>query len=367
MTGRATPDGVIPVRRFDGPHGITLHLAVARSDRAHRAQPADCGLRLCPGPVADADARRLSRRLARETRIRHEIHHTGFRGAEIVVTGADRADPALLRAVAELLDGHHGALYSAADLGVTAADIATLSAMTPYVLGAAARVLPGAAEPATATACGVLGAIEAWAGGPVAGLRVLVHGTGNVGRALAERLVRAGAAVLVHDTRADAPTPPGCHRVRDWTDHRVDVLAPCSCDDLIDPPLARRLPCAAVIGSAGAVLTHEAATCAILHHRGITYLPTPVTNAGAALTHSIEHYAPDAYHRAPADEVYAFVRRAVRIAAADLAEAARHARLSPSAMLLRGHRAAAAGRIRGLEFAPGSGPCDAALAPAVPR
>lgn len=355
MTGRATPDGVIAVRRFDCPDGVTLHLAVARSAPARRAQPANGGLRICPGPVDDADARRLSRRLARETRIRHEIHRTGFRGAEIVVTGTDRAGPALLHTVAGLLDGHRGALYAAADLGVTAADVETLAALTPYVLGAPS----GAADPATATAYGILGAIEAWANGSVTGLRVLVHGAGSVGGALAERLARAGAAVLVHDNRSDVPTPPGCHRVRDWTAHPVDVLAPCSSRDLIDPALAHLLACAAVIGSSGAVLTDEAATSAVLHRRGIVYLPTPVTNAGAALAHSIQHYAPDTYRHATARDVYAFVRHAVRSAAAELADAARRAGLSPSAALLR-RVDTPGGRIRGLEFTPGAGttaPC----------
>ncbi len=351
VTGRAVPDGVIPVRRFDAPHGITLYLAVARGDPALRTRPADCGLRVCPGRLGDAEARRLSRRLARETRIRNETHRTGFRGAQLLATGVDRADPALLRSVAALLDGMRGAVYTGADLGVTARDIARLAVMTRYVLGAPCP-RPDPVAPATATACGVLGAIEAWAGGPVAGLRVLVHGAGSVGGALAARLARAGAAVLVHDARPDVPTPAGCHRVGDWTGHPVDVVAPCSCGDLIDPALARRLSCGAVIGSAGAVLTDEAATSTVLHHRGITYLPTPVINAGAALTHSIQHYAPDAYRRAAAEDVYAFVRRSVRRAAAELADAARREGRSPAATLLR-RRAAPPARARGLDFAAG--------------
>jgi leucine dehydrogenase len=345
VSGRAAPDGVTHVRRFTGPHGSTIHLAVAQAAPAQRRHPVSGRLRIWAGAVADADARRLARRLAREMRISHEIHRTGFRGAEIVVTGVRCADPVLLRSVAELLGGHHGTLFTGADLGITAGDLATLSAMTPYVFGAGRDTVA-----ATATAFGVLGAIEAWAGGPVAGLRVLVHGTGKVGGELAARLAAAGAIVAVHDVRPGATVPPGCHRVSDWTGHPVDVLAPCSAGDLIDAPLAHRLSCGAVIGSAGAVLADEAATCAVLHRRGITYLPTPLVNAGAAITHSIEHYAPQAYRRASADAVYDFVRRAVRSAAADLAEAARRAGLSPSAVLLRRRREPPAGRIRGLEF-----------------
>lgn len=347
MTGRAAPDGVIRVRRFSGPNGCTLHLAVAQAAPAHRHQPVSGGLRICPGPLDDADARRLSRRLAREMRISHEVHRTGFRGAEIVVTGARGADPAVLRAVAELLGGHRGTLFTGAELGVSARDFSTLSALTPYVLGTDPG--PGT-DPATATAHGVLGAIEAWAGGSVAGLRVLVHGTGKVGGVLARHLASAGAVVAVH-VRPGGPVPPGCHRIADWAGHPVDVLVPCSAGDLIDAPLAHRLHCGAVIGSAGAVLADEAATCAVLHRRGITYLPTPVVNAGAAIAHSIEHYAPQVYRDAAADEVYRFVRSTVRATAADLTQAARRAGLSPSAVLLRSRRTPVP-RIRGLEFAP---------------
>jgi leucine dehydrogenase len=346
VSGRAAPDGVIRVRRFSGPDGSTIHLAVAQAAPAHRDRPVGGRLRICREAVDDADARRLSRRLARETRISHEVHRTGFRGAEIVVTGANGTHQALLRTVAELLGGHRGTLLAGADLGVTARDLTMLSAMTPYVLGAGRGAVP-----AVATAYGVLGALEAWARGGVGGLNVLVHGAGQVGRALAERLAAAGAVVAVHDARPGVTVPPGCHRVLDWVGHPVDVLVPCSTCDLIDVPLAHRLHCGAIIGSASAVLADEAATCAVLHRRGITYLPTPVVNAGAAIAHSIEHYAPQAYRQATADQVYGFVRAAVRSAAADLAETARACGLSPSAVLLHRWRDPAGGPIRGLEFA----------------
>ncbi|MFI5759304.1 hypothetical protein, partial [Streptomyces sp. NPDC051569] len=326
-------DGSVLVRRFRGPRGVTFHLALAQGDPRRRL-PAGGELRIRPGPAHEPDARRLSRRLARETLLRHEVHRTGFWGAQIVVTGAEVVDEALLFAVAEMLNGHEGTLYAGAGTGVTAREIELLSGMTPYVLGASG----GGAGPSRATAFGVLGALEAWARGPVAGTRVLVHGAcgvAGVGGVLARELVAAGAAVLTCDPAPGAADLPGCRPVTDWAEREVDVLVPCSVSDLIDVRLARRLRCGAVIGPAGAVLADEDVTAGVLHGRGITYLPTPLVGAGPVITGSIEHYAPDVFRTASPGRVEAFVRDTVRSAAAELTAAALDAGVSPSVALRR--------------------------------
>ncbi|MFF1957426.1 hypothetical protein ACFVWX_10590 [Streptomyces sp. NPDC058220] len=341
----------VQVRRFRGPRGSTLHLALAPG-RPRQRVPANGGLRVRPGPAHEPDARRLSRRLAREMLVQHEVHRTGFRGATIVVTGAGAVDEPLLLAVAEVLNGYEGRLYTGADMGVTAHDMELLAGMTPYVLNA----VSSAFEPHTATAFGVLGAVEAWARGPVAGLRVLVHGTGKVGGVLARELATAGATVLTCDIAPGVADLPGCRPVEDWAEREVDVLVPCSVNDLIDVRLARRLRCGAVIGSAHAVLADEDVTADVLYGRGITYLPAPLVSAGAVMVDSMELYGPEAFRGASPRRVYEFVRNTVRSAVADLTAAALHAGLSPTAALdrvtlpptgaycgLRFHRTATAG------------------------
>ncbi|MFF2521406.1 NAD-glutamate dehydrogenase [Streptomyces liangshanensis] len=62
--------------------------------------------------------------------------------------------------------------------------------------------------------------------------------------------------------------------------------------DLVDPALAGRLRCGAVIGSANAVLAEEDTTARILRRRGIDPVPTPLTGAGVVIVDSIEHYGP---------------------------------------------------------------------------
>jgi len=280
-----------------------------------RPRPATGGLRVLPGRGGTADGllgpRRLSSRLAAEALLKHRIHRTGFWGAKLVVTGARGVDDTVLRLVAAVLDGYGGSLYAGAGMGVSAADLAALAALSPYVLDAAGAGI----GPHTATAHGVLGAIEAWTGGPPAGLRALVHGTGKVGRAVARELVAAGATVLTYDSAPGAAALPGCRPVRAWADTPVDVFVPCSVGDLIGPSLALNLRCGAVIGSASAVLADQAATAAVLDRRGVVHLPPPLVNAGAAIADSIQRYAPAALRAAAPADVYAFVRQTVRSSA----------------------------------------------------
>ncbi|MFJ2651475.1 hypothetical protein ACIO1C_32725 [Streptomyces sp. NPDC087420] len=322
MTGRAGagpagPEGAVRVSRFTGPRGTTLHLAFATGDPA-QPLPANGGLRVQAGGPPVPDPRRLTRRLATEMLLKHRLHHTGFWGAKMLVTGADAVDDNLLAAVARVLNTHAGTLYTGADMGVSTADMERLSRMTPYVLNA----IGSSVEPHTATAFGVLGAVEAWTRGPVTGLRVLVHGVGKVGGVLAGELVAAGATVLTYDTDPRVPDIPGSRSVRDWAEQDVDVLVPCSVSDLVDPALAGRLRCGAVIGSANAVLAEEDTTAAILRRRGVDYVPTPLVGAGAVIVDSIEHYARTAFRAASPDRVYAFVRQTVRTAVRDLLDTA---------------------------------------------
>ncbi|MEV6047843.1 hypothetical protein [Streptomyces xanthochromogenes] len=320
--GRAPAAPDIRVSRFRGPAGSMLHVALARGAR-DEPLPANGGLRLATGRFAGGGPCRLSRRLAAEMLLKHQLHRTGFSGAKLVLTGARAVDDELLAWTAAVLDQYAGTLYTGADMGVTAHDMARLACLTPYVLNAVGSPV----EPHVSTAFGVLGALEAWSGGPVAGLRVLVHGAGKVGAVPAAELAAAGATVLVHDSAPGAAEIPGCLPVRDWAAAEVDVFMPCSASDLIGPALARRLSCGAVIGSANAVLADEAATLRVLADRGIVHLPTPLVNAGAVIVDSIEYYAPAAFRTADPEHVYAFVTSTVResvarlLAEADTAEA----------------------------------------------
>lgn len=316
MTAPAGPAGPpdhtadVRITRFYGPRGSAVHMALAEGDPA-RPLPANGGLRVTRRRLTESAARGLSGRLAAEMLLKHRLHRTGFWGAKIVVDGVDVVGDDLLALVAEVLNSCEGTVYTGADMGVDAADMERLARLTPYVLNA----VGSRAEPQAATAHGVLGAITAWAGGSPQGLRVLVHGAGKVGGALARELVAAGATVLTCDRDAAAADIPGCRPVLDWAAHSVDVLAPCSVSDLLGPPAAERLRCGAVIGSANAVLSDERATAAVLARRGITFLPTALTNAGAVIVDSVEHYSPHAFRAAAPEDLYAFVRTTVHAAA----------------------------------------------------
>lgn len=349
LTGAPGPGwAAAQAKRFRGAGGRTLHVALAPGARG-LPLPANGGLRVEAATFPGGGPRRLSRRLAEEMLLTHRLHHTGFTGAKLVVTGADTVDEELLAWIAAVLDLYAGTLYTGADTGVGASHMERLSRMTPYVLNA----VGSGVVPQTATAFGVLGAVEAWARGPAAGLRVLVHGAGRVGAVLAAQLAAAGASVLVHDRNAAAENVPGCRPARDWSGAEVDVFLPCSVSDLIDTALAGRLRCGAVIGAANAVLADEEATLRVLAERGIDYLPTPLVNAGAVIADSIEYYAPEAFRDAEPAHVYAFVRSTVGKAVGRLLNEAAGA---PPASTLRLEPLPAPGEYCGLRFAARSSP-----------
>ena len=54
-----------------------------------------------------------------------------------------------------------------------------------------------------------------------------------------------------------------------------------------------------------------------MRQRGVRVLPDPLVNAGAVIADSIERFAPEAWQKASPEQVYGFVRQAVRQRASD--------------------------------------------------
>jgi glutamate dehydrogenase/leucine dehydrogenase len=151
----------------------------------------------------------------------------------------------------------------------------------------------GAGDSGPWTALSVFTSIEVTCarifGGPsVAGRRVLVQGTGNVGGGLIEMLTAAGASVCFSDI---APTAVAKYRdelglafvAPDAVfDAPCDIFAPCALGGVLDARTIPRLACRAVVGAANNQLaTPEDASR--LRERGILYAPDFVVNAGGAV------------------------------------------------------------------------------------
>ncbi|MEO1273207.1 MAG: glutamate dehydrogenase, partial [Myxococcota bacterium] len=190
-------------------------------------------------------------------------------------------------------------------------DVETLYQATPYVLAA----LNSPVNPSAATGHGVASSFEAalrvlpLTGAPDV-RSALVHGVGAVGSTVAHRLVRLGLKVTTCDRVPKRAALPGCRPVETgipwWTvPHDATVL--CSTSHLITETIAAELPSRLVISGANAPFATPKAL-AILRERGVVVVPDAISNAGAVIADSIEHFNGPSWRACTQPEqVYSFV------------------------------------------------------------
>lgn len=279
----------------------------------YAGRPANGGIRI-KGYGSDAECLREAEALARRMTEKQALYNVGFSGAKITV----RADPetvdkhALMRAIGQALCELDGAVYTGADLNVTESEIALLAGRCPYVLAG----IGTSVDTNVATAHGVVGALVAAVGeAELPATRILVHGLGKVGRAVADELLRRGCRVATFDRAADRARRLGAENlshVERWWTEPVDAVVLCSDSYAVDPARAGELRCRLILGSANLPFAEQARVCEVLRERRILFLPDQLTSAGATISDSIEYYCPDAFRRAEPEEVYGFVHRTVR-------------------------------------------------------
>jgi leucine dehydrogenase len=209
-------------------------------------------------------------------------------GGVLPLAGKERA--ALLERYADLVDRLGGRFVTGPDIGVVETDMDVMGARTRHVV---CRTLEngGSGNPSPWTALGVFAGIRAGfehatGSDDLAGKRVLVQGTGEVGRALASLLHEAGARVLLTDIDAaraqnTARLLPGATTVpvSDAMSTECDVFAPCAVGGILNPTTIPMLRCAVVAGSANNQLLSDA-DAELLRERGIVYAPDFVITGG---------------------------------------------------------------------------------------
>lgn len=178
------------------------------------------------------------------------------------------------RALAELgafIESLGGRYQCGPDYGFTAADGAELRRATRHV---------ASGDLAAATARGALLALLALGEPRV----VAVQGLGEVGRPLAEALVRRGARVIASEPRWPADLSPAIERVEldAIYDVECDVFAPCAHGGVLDARTIPRLRAAAVCGAANNPFAGDD-DADRLHARRIDYVPDVIANAGATI------------------------------------------------------------------------------------
>lgn len=270
---------------------------------------------------SDLDAIQDALRLARAMTLKAAAAELPLGGGKSVVSlpqGRERPRGerrrALLRDFADALNLLEGRYITAEDVGTTSEDMALLAQWTDHVVGRPAGD-GGSGDPGAFTAAGVEAAMRAACDAALgsrslSGRMVAIVGVGSVGGALARRLARKGARLILADTDASKRELANGLGAA-WMDPEaalrmdVDVLAPCALGGVIDEALTDELRCRIICGAANNQLADNA-LAARLATRGILYAPDFIVNAAGLINASMEltgYDAEEALRRAEHIEV----------------------------------------------------------------
>ncbi len=208
----------------------------------------------------------------------------------VIMRPKEIKDPiAFFEAFGRFVDEMQGRYITAVDSGTSATDMDIIARVTPYVTSGT----NSGGDPAPYTALGVVRGIEAAVrfklGKPdLKDVHIVIQGAGHVGYNLAQQLIARGARITQCDTQAEAlarcvnelqVTPVAADDVYDVP---CDVFSPCALGAIINDATLQRLQTHIIAGSANNQLAQQQHG-AILHQRGILYVPDFIINAGGLI------------------------------------------------------------------------------------
>lgn len=209
--------------------------------------------------------------------------------------------PDLLRDFADAVNSLDGRYVTAEDVGTSQDDMDLIRETTPFVAGTATS-RGGSGDPSSATALGVVLAMEAAAahrwGDDLKGRTVCVVGAGKVGEEVIRLLVQRRAVVLATDVnhdKADAAIRTGANRLIDPSDAprvTADILCPCALGALLTEDAVPNLHCAIIVGAANNQLA-SAQVADSLAAADILYVPDFLANAGGIINIAEEAHGYD--------------------------------------------------------------------------
>lgn len=286
-------DGENVLIRFHQPTGAWIFMAI-HSTRL--GPPVSGGTRMKSYPSRQAalqDALKLSAAMTYKLALAGIAHG----GGKVVIAVPPQLEPAaradLLRSYGSLLHQLGGLFLTGPDVGTSPADMDIIAETgAPYVFSRTPAA-GGAGDSGPTTAVGVLSGLQVtcqrlFGDDSLSGKRILVQGTGSVGRALIQFLQEAGAEVLFSEVDEAAirhfRDEVGLQFVPPQTlyDTPCDIFSPCALGGILNQESIARLKCQAVVGSANNQLaTLEDAER--LRHRHILYAPDMVVNIGGLM------------------------------------------------------------------------------------
>lgn len=240
---------------------------------------------------------------------------------------------------AAFVSGLRGCYITAEDAGTGPSDMAIVHRGTRFVTCTPPSV-GGAGNPSPATAKGVVcameGALAHLGRGTLAGKRVVMQGTGNVGAAMiGELLQRDVGSILASELSAErraqlaeqfsgapltlVPAAPGDDRI---LAEPCDILAPNALGGILNPDTIPGIQAPIVCGAANNQLLDDVRDAEALRARGITYVPDFLCNRMGIVYCANEQYGQlphdpaieRHYGRDWDNAVYVVTRRALELA-----------------------------------------------------
>jgi leucine dehydrogenase len=273
----------------DKPTGLNAIIAL----HSTALGPACGGTRMFPY-ASDDDALADVLRLSRGMSYKNAIAGLPLGGGKAVIIGDPAKDKtqALLRAYAEAVNTLGGRYITAMDVGMTQKDMPVIARGTKYVAGFDQPGKSGG-DSGPLTALGVFVGLKAAVKHRLGvdstrDLRIAIQGLGKVGMALAERLHKEGARLIVADVNAEATK-----RAADSFNATVvspeqiattdcDVLSPNALGATLNDETVPLLRARVVAGGANNQLARDEHGAA-LKARGILYAPDYVINGGGVI------------------------------------------------------------------------------------
>jgi glutamate dehydrogenase/leucine dehydrogenase len=214
-------------------------------------------------------------------------------GGKAVIIGDPRLKktPALLRDFAAAVNGLEGRYVTAEDVGTTQDDMDLIRETTPFV-GGTSTSIGGSGDPSSATAFGVVVAMEAaaarlWDDG-LKDRTVCVLGAGKVGGEIIRLLVQRQVVVIASDvdhTRTERALRMGATKVVspiDAVNIPADIFCPCALGGLLTEEVVPELSFKIIVGAANNQLAHPR-VAGSLAAAGILYVPDFLANAGGII------------------------------------------------------------------------------------
>lgn len=211
-------------------------------------------------------------------------------GKAVILADANRTKtPEMLASFARRVEGLGGQYVTAQDVGMSEADMVSLSKHTAHVAG-----LPGqGGDPGPFTARGIYLGVKAAArralgSDNMKGVRVAVQGIGSVGGGLARHLAGEGAELVLADIDAERARRLADELGASLTSSEdvlfsdVDIVSPCALGAIITEQAVGRIKARVVAGGANNQLA-TGSEGKLLQERGILYAPDYVINAGGII------------------------------------------------------------------------------------